>query len=152
MTTKAIFTSLFIISLLSSCQKKTLEQKIETLPPIQTTTAPAPIKETIADVDNNSFTLSCGSGCAATYTSENISQDKNSAKVKFKVENYMNDQLIETTYETYLFYYSNTGEIDKIINDETQKNILTEYIPDAQESFKDFASSLIKDKKIKLHN
>ncbi|MDN3694831.1 hypothetical protein QWZ06_22535 [Chryseobacterium tructae] len=149
MTTKAILTSLFIISILSSCKKKTLEQKIENLPPVQTTVPPSPLKETIADMENNSFTLSCGAGCAATYTAEDISQDKASVKVKFKVDNYMNDQLIETTYETYLFYYKNTGKIDKIINEETNQNILDEYIPDAQESFKEFAASIIKDKKIK---
>ncbi|MGE8553950.1 MAG: hypothetical protein ACN6OB_08430 [Chryseobacterium jejuense] len=150
MTTKAILTSLFIISLLSSCKKKTLEQKIESLPPAQTTAVATPSKETIADMENNSFTLSCGAGCAATYTAEEISQDKTSVKVKFKVENYINDKLEVTNEETYLFYYSNTGVIDKIINEETDKNILDEYILDAQESFKEFAASLIKDKKVEI--
>ncbi|SDJ81197.1 hypothetical protein [Chryseobacterium jejuense] len=150
MTTKAILTSLFIISLLSSCKKKTLEQKIESLPPAQTTAIATPSKETIANMENNSFTLSCGAGCAATYTAEEISQDKTSVKVKFKVENYINDKLEETNEETYLFYYSNTGEIDKIINQETNKNILDEYILDAQESFKEFAASLIKNKKVEI--
>lgn len=150
MRTKAILTSLFLISVLSSCKKKTLEQKIESLPPAQTKVAEAPSRENIADMENNSFTLSCGSGCAATYTAENISQDKASVKVKFKVDNYLNEESGETNYETYLFYYSNTGEIDKIINEETQKNILDEYIPSAQESFKEFAASLIKDKRIEI--
>lgn len=150
MNTKVTLISLFIVSILSSCKKKTLEQKIEILPPAQTTATTAPSKETMADMENNSFTLSCGSGCAATYTAEDISQDKTSVKVKFKVESYMNDKLIETNDEIYLFYYSNTGEIDKIINEETQKNILDEYILDAKESFKEFAVSLIKDKKIEI--
>lgn len=150
MTTKTILASLFIISFLSSCKKKALEQKIENLPPAQTTATAAPSKENISDIENNSFTLSCGAGCAATYTAKEISQDKTSVKVKFKVENYMNDKLTETNEETYLFYYSNTGEIDKIINEETQKDILDEYILDAQESFKEFAASLIKDKKIEI--
>ncbi|SHL98752.1 hypothetical protein [Chryseobacterium contaminans] len=129
-----------------------MQQKIENLPPAPTTAkVPLPSKETtIADIENNSFTLSCGSGCAATYTAEDISQDKTSVKVKFKVDNYLNDELAETTYETYLFYYSNTGEIVKIINDENQNNILDNYIPSAQESFKEFAASLVQDKKIQL--
>lgn len=152
MTTKVLLTSLFIISVLSSCKKKTMQQKIENLPPVPTTaTAPLPSKETtIADVENNSFTLSCGSGCAATYTAEDISQDKTSVRVKFKLDNYLNDEQTETTYETYLFYYSNTGEIVKIINEENQNNILDNYILSAQESFKEFAASLVKDKKIKI--
>ncbi|MBP2619053.1 hypothetical protein [Chryseobacterium jejuense] len=150
MKTKIILTSLFIISILSSCKKKTLEQKIENLPPVQTTAATAPSKETITDMENNSFTLSCGSGCAATYTAEDISQNRTSLKVKFKVDNYLNDELAETNYETYLFYYHNTGEIDKIINEETQRNILDDYILSAQESFKEFALSLVKDKRIEI--
>jgi hypothetical protein len=152
MTKKTVLASLFIISLLSSCKKKAMQQKIENLPPAPTTaTAPLPSKETtIADVENNSFTLSCGSGCAATYTAEDISQDKTSVKVKFKVDNYLNDEQTETTYETYLFNYSNTGEIDNIINEETQENILDNYILSAQESFKEFAASLVKDKKIEI--
>ncbi len=129
-----------------------MQQKIENLPPAPTTAkAPLPSQgTTIADVENNSFTLSCGSGCAATYTVEDISQDKISVKVKFKVDNYLNDELLETTYETYLFYYTNTGEIVKIINEENQNNILDNYGLSAQESFKNFAASLIKDKKIKI--
>lgn len=127
-----------------------MQQKIENLPPVPTTATPVHTRETIADVENNSFTLSCGSGCAATYTVEDISQDKISVKVKFKVDNYLNDELVETTYETYLFYYTNTGEIVKIINEENQNNILDNYGLSAQESFKNFAASLIKDKKIKI--
>lgn len=147
MNAKVIVTSLFIISLLYSCKKKTLEQKIEKIPTTQTTITPS-AREAISDIENNSFTLSCGAGCAATYTSENISQDKSSVKVKFKVENYINDKLIETTEENYLFYYSNTGKIDKIINEETNVNILEQYAFEAQEAFTEFAASMIKDKKI----
>ncbi len=152
MTPKIVLTSLFIISLLSACKKKTMQQKIENLPPAPTTAkAPLPSKgTTIVDVENNSFTLSCGTGCAATYTAQDIFQDKTSVKVNFKVESYINDQLVGTTQETYLFYYSKTGEINKIINEETHKNILDEYILEAQETFKEFADSLIKDKKINI--
>lgn len=150
MTPKTILISLFILSLFSACKKKTLEQKIEHIPPAQATATAFSPKEIIADIDQNSFTLSCGSGCAATYTAKEISQDKTSVKVKFKVENYINDKLTGANEEIYHFYYTNTGEIDKIINEETQRNILDEYIPNAQESFKEFAASLIKDKKIEI--
>lgn len=119
--TKVILASLFLVSILSSCKKKTLEQKIENLPPIQTTAKAAPFKEPITDMESSSFTLSCGSGCSVTYNAENISQDKTSVKVKFRVDSYINDEQTETNYETCLFYYNNNGEIDKIINEETQK-------------------------------
>ncbi|WP_068939973.1 hypothetical protein [Chryseobacterium timonianum] len=142
--------SILAILFLVSCKKKTLEQKIENLPPVQTTGTTAPTQKPIADMDNNSFTLSCGSGCAATYTAEDISQNKTSVRVKFKVDNYLNDEQAETTYETYIFNYTNTGDVDKIINEETQKNILNDYILSAQESFKEFAASLVKDKKIEI--
>lgn len=149
--TKVILASLFLVYILSSCKKKTLEQKIENLPPIQTTAKAAPFKDPITDMENNSFTLSCGSGCAVTYNAEDISQDKTSVKVKFRVDSYINDEPAETNYETYLFYYNNNGEIDQIINEETQKNILDEYVPNVQESFKEFAASLVKENKIEIH-
>ncbi|PRA91396.1 hypothetical protein CQ046_23275 [Chryseobacterium sp. MYb7] len=39
--------------------------------------------------NNKSFVISCGSGCAMTYTAENILQNGiASIKVKFKVEMY----------------------------------------------------------------
>jgi hypothetical protein len=148
MNAKVILASFFVISFLYSCKKKTLEQKIEKIPPAQTPTLTIPPSKAIVDIDHHSFTLSCGAGCAAIYTSGNIAQDKASVKVTFKVENYINDKLIETTEENYLFYYSNNGQTDKIINDETHINILEQYAPEAQKSFKEFAASMIKDKKI----
>lgn len=134
-------------SILYSCKKKSLEQRTEKIQQTQTTTTPPP-KDTNLDMNDNSFTLSCGTGCAAAYTAENISQDKSSVTVKFKVENYMNNEQAETNHEVYVFYYNTAGGVDKIINEETHRNILEEYVFDVQESFKEFAASLVKDKKV----
>ncbi|WP_215224675.1 hypothetical protein [Echinicola shivajiensis] len=52
---------------------------------------------------NNSFTISCGSGCAMTYTENKIVRNNNSNKVTFKIAMYVNEILTDEYFETYIF-------------------------------------------------
>lgn len=101
-----------------------------------------PQKTTIEN--NRSFVISCGSGCAMTYTAENILQnDATSIKVKFKVEMYTDEQLSNSYYETYFFSYNKNKEIEKINIEGKNENVLSNLMPDAQDSFKEFATEII---------
>ncbi|WP_454046470.1 hypothetical protein [Chryseobacterium sp. Marseille-Q8038] len=96
---------------------------------------------------NKSFVISCGSGCAMTYTAENILQNgTTSIKVKFKVEMYTDEQLSDTYYETYFFSYSKNKEIEKISLEGKNENILSNLMPNAQDSFREFATEIIQTK------
>lgn len=93
---------------------------------------------------SKSFVISCGSGCAMTYTAENIlKNDATSIKVQFKVEMYTDEQLTDTYYETYLFSYDKNKEIEKVTIEGKNGNILSNIMPDAQDSFREFATEII---------
>ncbi|WP_144284022.1 hypothetical protein [Chryseobacterium echinoideorum] len=95
-------------------------------------------------IQEKSFVVSCGSGCAMTYTTEQIIKNESSYKVKFKVEMYINEVLSDTYNETYLFVYDNSNKIDKIILEGTQRNALETLPKGAQESFREFSDNLNK--------
>ena len=100
------------------------------------------------NVENSkSFVISCGSGCAMTYIAENIlKNDAASLKVKFKVKMYIDEQLTDTYYETYLFSYDKNKEIEKITIEGKNENILSNLMPGAQDSFREFATEIINKK------
>lgn len=52
---------------------------------------------------NNSFVISCGSGCAITYTENKIVSNNNAHEVTFKVEMFINEVLSKKYYETYMY-------------------------------------------------
>lgn len=97
---------------------------------------------------NKSFVLSCGSGCAMTYTAENISSEASTVKVKFKIEMYLDEKLSDTYYEVYIFKYDNLNNIIKIQPEGKNENLLENLLSDSKESFKKFSIDLIKDKKL----
>ncbi|QFS28736.1 hypothetical protein SAMN05444344_0706 [Tenacibaculum mesophilum] len=53
--------------------------------------------------ENHSFVISCGSGCAITYTQNKIVSNNNTHEVTFKVKMYVNELLSEEYYESYFF-------------------------------------------------
>lgn len=93
-------------------------------------------------IEEKSFVISCGSGCAMTYTAEQIIKNKSSFKVRFKVEMYVNEVLSDTYKETYLFIYDNSNKIDEIILEGTKRNALENLPKGAQESFREFSENL----------
>ncbi|AXB57590.1 hypothetical protein [Flavobacterium fluviale] len=99
---------------------------------------------------NNSFVINCGSGCAMTYTAEDISPEASTIKVKFKVNMYLDEKLSDTYYEVYNFKYDKLNNITKIQLEGKNENILENLLTDAQESFKKFSIDLIKDKNLEI--
>lgn len=52
---------------------------------------------------DTSFVISCGSGCAITYSENKIASNNNMHEVSFKVEIFINEKLSKTYYETYIY-------------------------------------------------
>lgn len=92
-------------------------------------------------IQEKSFVVSCGSGCALTYTVEQITKNESSYKIKFKVEMYEDEVLSDTYYETYFFIY-NSNKISKIVLEGSEKNVLETLPKNAIESFTEFAEKL----------
>lgn len=72
-----------------------------------------------------SFVVSCGSGCALTYNFNKIERNEKSITIKFKVEMYVNEETIDVYYETYRF----KTEPDKLIEDESGKELSNDIHP-----------------------
>jgi len=106
------------------------------------------VSPVINNINDNSFVLSCGSGCAMTYTPEAISQDKQTVNVKFKVETYIDEKPSDSYYEKYNFVYNSLGEIEKINLEGKNDDILQNLMPDAQAEFKKFSKILLKNKNV----
>ncbi|CAA7197351.1 hypothetical protein [Chryseobacterium potabilaquae] len=103
-----------------------------------------------SNTNNDSFVLSCGSGCAMTYTLQILQQDKYTINVKFKVETYIDEELSDTYYEKYNFWYNHFGEIEKINKEGDNDNVLQNLMPDAQIKFKKFSKLLLKNKNVDI--
>lgn len=93
---------------------------------------------------NNSFVISCGSGCAMTYSEHQIVSNPDGGKVTFKVEMFVNEQLSGEYYETYI--YTCDESTDKtMIKLEGTKNFSIEILhEDMQEKLKSYASTFCK--------
>lgn len=91
-----------------------------------------------------SFVLSCGSGCAMMYTAEKVQRSLPRITVTFKVEMYLDGQLSNTYYETYVFSYDTAGRIRNIYPKGKSEDVLKNGLPATQKSFRDFADELIK--------
>nr|WP_294926158.1 hypothetical protein [uncultured Flavobacterium sp.] len=92
---------------------------------------------------NESFVISCGSGCAMNYTPADVTKNSTTLKVKFNIKMYIDEVLSDTYYEIYIFYYDNTNRLDSIKLEGKSENILTTLMPDAQDSFKNFGKNII---------
>ncbi|WP_028889966.1 SH3 domain-containing protein [Tenacibaculum ovolyticum] len=61
--------------------------------------------------DNKSFVISCGSGCAMTYSETGIVSNNNSKEVTFEVQMFIDEVLTDGYFETYVFNCDNSKEI-----------------------------------------
>lgn len=90
-----------------------------------------------------SIVISCGSGCAMSYSPTNITDLNGDIKVKFKVKMYEDEVLTDTYDETYIFSYTSIGKVDNIKKEGEKGNFLETQMPDAQRSFIEFGEKLI---------
>jgi uncharacterized protein YcfL len=138
-----------LLSLLISigCKKEEVSAQIKNSEKVSDTVQNTVQKEDGKTVNNDaqSFVLSCGSGCAMTYTVENITGNLPDLKVKFKVEMYVDEQLSDTYDEVYIFSYDQSNQIENIHLDGKSDNVLKTLLPAAQSSFRDFAKGLVKE-------
>lgn len=97
----------------------------------------------LKQLKSKSFAVSCGGGCAMTYTATAIKQSGSSFKVRFKVEMYVNQDLTDTYTENYSFIYDAANHVDQVL-DVKHKNALETLPVGARKSFIDFGKDLIK--------
>lgn len=144
-TNKKNITFLLLLSMfIIGCKKS--ESKIE-ITSIKDTTKIVEKQEFVSpplnernNYTNESFVISCGSGCAMNYAPEDVTKKDKTIKVKFNVKMYINEALSDTYYETYIFYYDNNNKLDNIKLEGKSENILKTLMPDAQDSFKNFGA------------
>lgn len=138
---------LYFLTITSACNNNRKEK-----PPINNhKTRPDSVQKNISTdnkraVNNNisSFVLSCGSGCAMTYTPESITGNLPDIKVKFKVEMFVDEQLTDTYNEIYVFSYDRSNQIREIHLEQNKDNVLETLMPNAKISFMEFAIQLVK--------
>ncbi|WP_299435601.1 hypothetical protein [uncultured Aquimarina sp.] len=96
----------------------------------------------VTDKNNNSFVISCGSGCAMTYSESKIVSENNVKEVTFKVEMYINEKLSEKYDQTYIFNCDASNEgIQLQLKGDTNYKIEDEH-PEIQEKLKSYISKL----------
>jgi hypothetical protein len=91
---------------------------------------------------NESFVISCGSGCAMNYTPEYVVKSNTTIKVKFIVKMFVDEALSDTYYETYIFYYDKDNKLESVKSEGKSENILKTLMPDAQDSFINFGKNI----------
>ncbi|MCP2025476.1 hypothetical protein L1276_000616 [Flavobacterium sp. HSC-32F16] len=141
-----------LLILIIACRENTSKQdsrNLKNILEVNNSKIPSDTKE-IKNTINKSLVISCGSGCAMTYTAESIQSEAPTIKVKFKVEMYLDEKISDTYYEVYIFKYDTSNIIIKIQPEGKNENILENLLPDAQESFKKFSIDLIKDKNLEI--
>jgi hypothetical protein len=133
MLKKSIFVILltFAIITMFSCKNvsedKISEKKIELNPlNVDSIKSKNESKENsiINQQKKESFTLSCGSGCAMIYNEESRSSDNFKVEINFKVEMYINEVLTEENTEIYIFECDSKGKLKSIRLKNSKENIL----------------------------
>lgn len=91
-----------------------------------------------------SFVISCGSGCAMTYSAVKIAKNTQNIIVKFKVEKYLDEVLTETFEEDCIFSYDSSSRLQLITRKGDNEDFLKTQSSSSQESFKKFGSDVMK--------
>lgn len=141
MQTNRVLIISFLLLVLISCKRSNVKQ--ENLNSTETEENISSNGDEMGNDKLGSFVASCGSGCAMTYTPEEMVKNGNSITVKFKVEMYIDTELDNTSYETYIFSYNESNEIQTIRLEDDPENILETLMPDGEYAFRDFAGKLI---------
>lgn len=103
------------------------------------------LKTANSDTDNknnNSFVVSCGSGCAMTYVADKIETKSSGIQVYFTIDMYVDEKITDNYTESYLFKFDESNNIHEIISEETNENVLNTLPIGAKESFIEFSKKL----------
>ena len=145
MQSKPIFV-LFLFSVCFACQEKL---PVQTSPKSSDTTIvekAEPLKAAanyLENISSRSFVLSCGSGCAMTYTAKEIEKEESAFRVKFDIQMYVDEVESDSFEETYEFHFKD-NELDKIVKEGEKGDFLQTQMPESQRSFKEFGQQLEK--------
>ncbi|MFI1770331.1 hypothetical protein [Thalassobellus citreus] len=93
---------------------------------------------------NNSFVISCGSGCAITYTENKIVSNNNTHEVTFKVEMFVNETLSKEYYETYIYTCPISNSLTKIKLKGDDEFSIDDLHPEIQKQLKLYIPKLCK--------
>lgn len=94
-------------------------------------------------IKHESFVFSCGTGCAMAHNVKKIERiSKNIAKITFSVDNYINEEIIETFDTTYFFYNGNSKKIEMLNSNGKKQNIENALPKNAIETLQEFRSKL----------
>ena len=147
MKTNKILILSILMSITIGCKNSVQKQNVFTASDTSKVENTKKLSEETIDlkkISDKSFVISCGSGCAMTYTVEQIKNNGSFIKVKFKVEMYVDEALSDTYNEVYIFIYDKSKKINKIELEGKKQNVLETLMPDVQESFRKFGEDLMK--------
>lgn len=88
--------------------------------------------------------VSCGSGCAMTYSAAEITKDSQNSKVKFNVDQYIDEVLTETFKDDFIFTYDASNRLQKIMRKGETEDFLASQSSSSQESFRKFGDDVMK--------
>lgn len=91
-----------------------------------------------------SIVISCGSGCAISYSPKAIDRQIESIKVVFEANMYQDEVLTDNYEETYLFYYTASRKLNKIAKEGDKDDFLQTLMPESQRAFIVFGENLVK--------
>jgi len=91
---------------------------------------------------NNSFVISCGSGCAMTYSEEKVIKNNEATEVVFKVEMYVKEALTDEFFETYLFSCDDSKKAKQIKLKGTADFNIENQHPELQENLTSYLNQL----------
>lgn len=97
-----------------------------------------------------SFVISCGSGCAMSYSPEKIKQNNNTIEVLFNVKMYEDEIVTDAYNEAYIFLYNDSNSLDNIVKAGESEDFLKTLMPDAQQSFINFGNNLLRNQSKRL--
>lgn len=101
-------------------------------------------KRDFSKVKNQSFVISCGTGCAMTHNIKKVEEiNPKSIKVTFEIHTYIDQEQTETFDEIYTFYYDNAKILKKITREGETENVLDNLMGSAKQSFEEFAVKLV---------
>jgi len=145
MQSKQIFI-LFLFSACFACEEKAPVQtnaKSSDSIIVEKDEPPKAAVNYLENIPSRSFVLSCGSGCAMTYTAKEIEKEESALRVKFDIQTYVDEVESDSFEETYEFYYKDK-QLDKVVKEGEKGDFLQTQMPESQRSFKEFGKQLEK--------